>query len=179
MVCDRCKAAVSQALVATKIPFEKVNLGNVEIKKKPSATQLRDLEHELARKGFELIQDKTSRIVSQIKDAAIEFVHRDQSAARPRFSDYLSGKLNKNYSDLSNVFSSVEGTTIEQFVILQKIERVKELLVYDEKSMQEIADSLGYSSVPHLSNQFKKVTGLSPSHFKKVGLNRRKALDRI
>jgi len=178
MVCDRCKATVERALSKSKILFEQINLGEIKLKKDPTSEQLARFKVEISNQGFEMIESRTSRTISQIKSAVIEFV-RDSSEHKPNFSDYIIERLHKDYSGLSNLFSSVEGQTIERYLILHKIERAKELIVYDELSMQQIADALDYSSVPHFSNQFKKITGLSPSHFKKVGIQKRKPLDGV
>ena len=179
MVCDRCKMVVRQELGKLQIPYENVELGEVTLSNPIEARKLDELSLELKRKGFELIEDKGKRIISAIKTVIIDYI-RDESGPRKfNFSDHLSSKLNKDYSSLSKLFSEVEGTTIEKYLILQKIERVKELLVYDEMNLSEIAYALHYSSVQHLSNQFKKITGLTPSHFKKIGDDRRKPLDQL
>lgn len=179
MVCDRCKTTVAQTLTSNGIAFTRIGLGEVEVVNDPTPAQYENLEREIRDHGFELIEDKTSRIISQIKAAVVEFIHYNKLTTRTNFSDFLAEKLHKEYSSLSHLFSSVEGVTIERYLILQKVERIKELLVYDEMSLQEIADALGYSSVPHLSNQFKKITGLTPSHFRKIGADRRKSLDKV
>ena len=180
MVCDRCKMAVKIALEKSAIDFSSVTLGEVILKNDPTPDQLDQLKTNLNLLGFELIEDKAGRLISSIKNAVIEFVRRESTAKNKlKFSAYLSEKLHKEYNYLSNLFSGIEGSTIEQYLIHQKIERVKELLVYDELSLSEIALESGYSSVQHLSNQFKKVTGLTPSHFKKIKENRRQSLDKI
>ena len=129
--------------------------------------------------GFDLIDDRKSRLIEKIKNIIVELVHYSEELLQTNFSDYLSAKLHQDYSYLSNLFSEVEGITIERFLIAQKIERVKELLKYDELSLTEISYKLGYSSVAHLSSQFKKITGLTPSHFKQAGQYKRKSLDKI
>jgi AraC-like DNA-binding protein len=177
MVCDRCKMAVQNMLAKNGINFEKVELGEVEVGEVPSA-KLDRLREDLASIGFELIEDKTARTISRIKSAIVDYVQHDHHT-RINFSKFLSEKLHREYSGLSTLFSSVEGITIESYLILQKIEKAKELLVYDELATKEIADLLGYSSAPHLSNQFKKVTGLSPGHFRKIGILKRKSLDNV
>lgn len=179
MVCDRCKVTIERALHHHQILFQHVNLGEVELQKDPTADQLKRFKSEIETYGFELIEDKTSRLISRIKSAVVEFIHYSEGTRKDNFSSFLEDKLNKEYSSLSHLFSSVEGITIERYLILQKVERVKELLVYDELSLQQIADTLGYSSVPHLSNQFKKITGLSPGHFRKIGAGKRKSLDKV
>jgi AraC family transcriptional regulator len=180
MVCDRCKAAVKTELDKNKINYQSIELGEVLLEAAPSEKQLNNFKESIHALGFELIEDKSARLVNQIKNAAIEWVRaKEVENKKWKFSSYLAEKLAKDYNYLSNLFSSVEGTTIEHYLIDQKIERVKELLVYDEFSLSEIADQLSYSSVQHLSNQFKKVTGLTPSHFKKMGTIKRKALDKV
>jgi AraC-like DNA-binding protein len=180
MVCDRCKAAVKHDLEKLNIDYKAISLGMVDLNTKPAEKQLADLRSTLTQQGFELIEDKTARLISRIKAAVIEFVRKhDRQSARIKFSDFLTEKLHKDYSSLSKLFSDVEGVTIEKYLILQKTERVKELLVYDELNLSEIAYELNYSSIQHLSNQFKKVTGLTPSHFKKIGLQKRKSLDKV
>jgi AraC family transcriptional regulator len=180
MVCDRCKMAVKQELERSSIAFNAIELGEVALAEIPAPQQLEQFRAGITALGFELIEDKTARIVSAIKSTVITFVHENDPKSRKlKFSVYLSDKLNKEYNYLSSIFSEVEGTTIEQYLIHQKIERVKELLVYDELSLSEVAYELGYSSVQHLSNQFKKVTGLTPSHFKQVKENKRKPLDKV
>ncbi|MEA4982682.1 MAG: AraC family transcriptional regulator, partial [Paludibacter sp.] len=129
--------------------------------------------------GFQLIDDKKSRIIEKVKNTIVDLVHLHDNNIQTNLSDVLSDALHLDYKYLSNIFSEVEGTTIEKYFIAQKIEKVKELLVYDELSLSEIALRLNYSSVAYLSNQFKKVTGLTPSHFKQVGENKRKPLDQV
>lgn len=179
MVCDRCKMAVRQELEKAKVEIVDLTLGEVEVAKPFSERQLQRFTQAIAALGFELIEDKTARIISRIKSVVIEYVHHSNKNKSLNFSIFLTEKLNKDYSMLSNVFSEVEGITIEQYLIRQKTERTKELLVYDELSIQQIADQLGYSSVQHLSTQFKKVTGLTPSHFRKIGNEKRNTLDRV
>jgi YesN/AraC family two-component response regulator len=129
--------------------------------------------------GFEIIDDKKSRIIEKIKNTIIDLVHHQDNDVKINLSDVLSDKLHHDYNYLSNLFSEVEGTTIEKYFIAQKVEKVKELLVYDELSLSEIANRLNYSSVAYLSNQFKKVTGLTPSHFKQIKEDKRKPLDKV
>lgn len=179
MVCDRCKLAVKNELERVGIPYQQIDLGEVVLQSKPEAEKMLKFEKAIGGIGFELIEDKTARTISAIKGAVLKYVREGASNRKLKFSAFLSDQLHKEYNHLSHVFSEVEGTTIEQYLIHQKIERVKELLVYDELSLSEISHELGYSSVQHLSNQFKKVTGLTPSHFKKVKENKRTALDKI
>lgn len=180
MVCDRCKAAVKKELENSKIPYRHIELGEVEVDRNPTQQQINSFRNAIELLGFELIEDKSARVVNQIRNAVIALIYsKEEQGKKMKFSVYLSEKLSRDYNYLSNLFSGIEGTTIEQYVIQQKIERVKELLVYDELSLSEIADQLSYSSVQHLSNQFKKVTGLTPSHFKKIRDLKRKPLDQV
>lgn len=179
MVCERCKAAVIKTLDGLKISHGNVELGEVKLTAQPTPQQLLDLKEKLRAGGFELIEDSTARVISRIKTLVLDWVRNPGTDRGLKLSVRLSEALHRDYATLSNLFSRVEGMTLEHFYILQKIERVKELLVYDELSLSEIADSLNYSSVQHLSNQFKKVTGLTPSHFRKVGAVKRIALDKI
>jgi AraC family transcriptional regulator len=180
MVCDRCKMVVKDQLDKNGIKYSNVELGEIELLSAPSKEQLENFSKSISDLGFEFIEDKTARIVSSIKTAVLEFVRDPSPKSRKlKFSSFLSDKLNKDYNYISNLFSELEGTTIEQYLINQKIERVKELLVYDELNISEVAHQLGYSSVQHLSNQFKKVTGLTPSHFKQLGIKKRTALDKV
>lgn len=178
MVCNRCILAVEALLKKLGISYNTVRLGEVELEQKPDAETAQLLKKQLEGLGFELLDDGRNKLIEKIKTLIIEQVHYGTEDQRLNFSSLLSSSLHKDYSYLSNLFSEVEGITIEKYVINQKIEKVKELLVYDELSLGEIAYRLGYSSVAHLSNQFKKVTGLTPSHFKKGGGSRR-ALDAI
>ncbi|GAB1358490.1 hypothetical protein MASR1M31_02680 [Porphyromonadaceae bacterium] len=137
------------------------------------------LQERLREVGFELIDDRRTRIIEQVKNAVVELVHRDNAMLKVNLSDYVSDKIHQDYSSISHLFSEVENTTIEKYFIAQKIERVKELLVYDELTLNEIADLMNYSSAAHLSAQFKKITGLTPSHYKRIKENRRIPLDKI
>jgi AraC family transcriptional regulator len=180
MVCDRCIMAVKNELEKASIDFQTIALGEITLNNEPTNEQLSQFEAGISQLGFELIEDKTARTVSAIKNAVLEFVrHPPEKKGSLKFSAFLSEKLHKDYNNLSNLFSSIEGTTIEQYLIRQKIERVKELLVYDELSLSQIAHELDYSSVQHLSNQFKKITGLTPSHFKQIGALKRTPLDKV
>ena len=178
MVCDRCKMAVQQALEENMLPYNKIELGEIDLKTEPEESQLQKFKTSIEKIGFELIEDRNARTISKIKSVVLALV-RDETSRKKKLSVEISESLNKDYNSLSNLFSSVEGITIEQFAILQKIEYVKELLVYDELSLSEIANKLHYSSVQHLSNQFKKVTGLTPSHFKKIGEQKRSPIDSL
>ncbi|MBA4056671.1 MAG: AraC family transcriptional regulator [Marivirga sp.] len=178
MVCHRCIIVVQQELEKLGIKSNSIQLGEVELAESPNTEQLNKIRGALSRVGFELIDDRKSKLIEQIKNLIIDVVHH-QKKLKTNLSDYLAEQIGKDYSHLSNLFSEVEGTTIEQYAIHQRIERVKELLVYDELTLSQIAYEMGYSSVAHLSNQFKKVTGLTPSHFKKIGENKRTPLDKV
>jgi AraC-like DNA-binding protein len=155
-----------------------VALGEVVIEEKHlSKKQLEEVADALGAVGFELIDDKRSKLIEQIKTAVIEHVHYQDEPNREKFSVVLSRRLNHDYSYLSNLFSETEGITIEQYIITQKIEKVKELMMYDELSLSQIAFQMGYSSAAHLSSQFKKLTGLTPTAFRKLGMHARKSLD--
>lgn len=164
-----------------KLGFYPVNvtLGEVELEKDIDDDEKSVINNHLRTFGFELIDDKKSRIIEKIKNIIIDLVHHQGNDTKTNLSDVLSSKLHHDYNYLSNLFSEVEGTTIEKYFIAQKIEKVKELLVYDELSLSEIAFRLNYSSVAYLSNQFKKVTGLTPSHFKQIKEEKRKPLDKL
>lgn len=180
MVCNRCIRVVGDELKNLGIQPQSIELGQVELKEAMSGEQLEKVRRMLSDNGFELIDDKKSLIIERIKTLVIEMIHyQKEKAAHVNFSDFIAGELGHDYSYLSHLFSSVEGITLEKYIILQKIEKVKELLVYDELNLNEIAFQLGYSSVQHLSSQFKKVTGLTPSHFKSIRENKRKPLDSI
>lgn len=180
MVCSRCKMVVWQQLENLHLHPVKIVLGEVEISESEIPTEKKEiLNLELKKFGFELMDDKKSRLIEKIKTSIIQLVHNSIEHPKINFSSYISSSLNHDYSYLSKLFSEVEGTTIEQYFIAQKIERVKELIVYDEISMSEIAFQLGYSSISHLSKQFKKVTGLSPSHFKKLKDKKRKPIEEV
>jgi AraC-like DNA-binding protein len=171
--------AVQHELEKAAIPYSTVTLGEVTLPEEPAPQQLDKFRAAITALGFEMIEDKSARMISAIKGAVIEYVRENVQNRKLKFSAYLADRLSKDYNHMSSLFSGIEGTTIEQYLINQKIERVKELLVYDELSLSEIAHELGYSSVQHLSNQFKKVTGLTPSHFKQVKELKRKPLDQV
>lgn len=179
MVCDRCILVVQSELEKLNIAAKSIKLGEVHLDRKLTAEEYKLMENALIPLGFEVIDDKKSRLIEKIKNIIIEQVHHQDNNAKTNLSDILSNNLHHDYNYLSNLFSEVEGTTIEKYFIAQKIEKVKELLVYDELSLSEIADRLNYSSVAYLSNQFKKVTGLTPSHFKQIREDKRKPLDKV
>ena len=179
MVSNRCKMAVKEELKKLGLHFIVVDLGEVEIMENISAGQREQMKTALLTSGFELMDDKRAILIEKIKTAVIEMVHHSDENIKINFSDYLSEKLNHNYTYLANLFSEVQGTTIEHFIIAHKIERIKELIIYDELNITEIAWKMNYSSVAHLSNQFKKVTGLSPSHFKQLKDKRRSSIEDV
>jgi AraC family transcriptional regulator len=176
MVCPRCIAAVEMTLDALGMPPLYVRLGEARLATTPSAASLAELDERLKKQGFELLDDTRRRQIEQIKTLIIERIryqsddHPDKEARS--LSDHLSRKLHREYSQLSKLFSETEGITIEQYAILQRIEKVKELLTYNEMSLGQIADELKYSSIAHLSAQFKKVTGLTPTQFRAQGIRR-------
>ncbi|ANE49925.1 AraC family transcriptional regulator [Flavisolibacter tropicus] len=180
MVCDRCIMAVRQELDKTDIEYKNIQLGEVELSKPLEEDQKEKLSESLNSLGFELLDDRKSALIAQIKSTIIKMVHANELVeSNKKLSVILSEKLGMDYHYISSLFSSIEGVTIEKYVILQRIERAKELLIYDELNLNEIADALGYSSVQHLSLQFKKVTGLTPTYFKQMKEKNRKPLDKI
>lgn len=179
MVCNRCIMVVKSELEKLGFHPTNVSLGEVTLDQELSAEEKDNISKTLTPLGFSLIDDKKSRLIERIKNLIVELVHQHNSELNTNLSDYLSSQLHHDYHYLTNLFSEVEGNTIEKYFIAQKIERVKELLVYDELSLSEIAFQLNYSSVAHLSNQFKKVTGLTPSYFKNIRIEKRKPLDEV
>ena len=179
MVSIRCKMVVKTELEKLGLHSLKVELGEVEIKESLTEEKRKILDIGLKRSGLELMDDKKSMLIEKIKNVIIEMVHYADDLPKTNFSDYLSKKLNHDYGYLANLFSEVQGITIEHYIISHKIERVKELLVYGELTLTEISYKLHYSSVAHLSSQFRKVTGLTPSHFKKLKHKRRIALEDV
>ncbi|CAM3445156.1 AraC family transcriptional regulator [Flavobacterium longum] len=177
MVCRRCKMVVAAELEKLGIKTLSVELGEVELLHPIDAPEKAALAANLYALGFELIDDRKSKTIERVKNLIIDLVHSRNNDLKTNLSQYLSSEVGQEYSALSNLFSEVEGTTIEQYFIAQKIEKVKELLTYDELSLSEIAYQLNYSSVAYLSNQFKKVTGLSPSHFKNLKSRKRKQIE--
>jgi AraC-like DNA-binding protein len=179
MVSDRCKKAVKVELRKLGLHFIVVELGEVEIMEDISAEQRLQLKMALIETGLELMDDKRALLIEKIKNAIIETIYHSDEKVKMNISGYLSEMLKFEYTFLSNLFSEVQGTTIEQFIIFHKIERIKELIIYDEMSVTDIAWKMNYSSVAHLSNQFKKVTGLTPSHFKQLKDKRRIPIDEV
>src|SRR6187399_2956563 len=168
MVSLRCKMVVKEELNKLGLRYVVVELGMVEIPEDITQQQRDELKKNLHRSGLELLDDKKSILIEKIKNVIIEMIHYTDELPHVNYSDYISEKLNYDYTYLSNIFSEVKGITIQQYIINHKIEKVKELLLYDELNLTEIAYNLHYSSVAHLSNQFKKTTGLSPSYFKQL-----------
>lgn len=179
MVCNRCILVVQNELDKLGIEANNIKLGEITLKKDLTTKEREALENVLDPLGFQVIDDKKSRMIEKIKNVIIDLVHHQDNDAKTNHSDVLSDALHNDYNYLSNLFSDIEGTTIEKYFIAQKVEKAKELLVYDELSLSEIADRMNYSSVAYLSNQFKKVTGLTPSHFKQIREDKRKPLDKV
>jgi len=179
MVSNRCMMAVKDELKKLGLHFILVELGEVEVMESISPEQREQLTRGLVSSGLELMDDKRAVLIEKIKSAIVELVHHSDEMIKVNFSDYLSEKLKHDYTYLANLFSEVQGTTIEHFIISHKIERIKELIIYDELNITEIAWKMNYSSVAHLSNQFKKVTGLTPSHFKQLKDKRRMPIDEV
>ncbi|MNU43305.1 DNA-binding transcriptional regulator MelR [compost metagenome] len=178
MVCNRCKMVVGDVMASLGFSVSQMELGEVTVEETVEDKK-EALKEALEQLGFELIDDKKSRVIEKVKNLIIDLVHHKSEALQTNLSDYLSAVLHQDYAGISNLFSEVEGITIEKYLIAQKIEKVKELLIYDELSLSEIAWQLNYSSVAHLSSQFKKVTGMTPSYFKSLQGNRRKPLDKV
>lgn len=166
MVSLRCKMAVKEELRKLGLHFVLVDLGEVEVMEELTDQEREQLKSNLELIGLELMDDKRAILIEKIKLAIIELIHHTDEMIKVNFSDFLSEKLQLDYTYLSNLFTEVQGTTIAQFMILHKIERIKELMIYDELNITEIAIKMNYSSVAHLSNQFKKMTGLTPSQYK-------------
>ena len=179
MVCIRCQMVVKAELEKLGVQYVDVKIGEANTIEDVSKEQLQKLDVALRKSGLELMDDKRSILVEKIKSVIIELVHYTDEQIKINLSDYLSEKLNYDYTYLANLFSEVKGITIEKFYLTHKIEKVKELIVYDELNLSEIAYKLHYSSVAHLSNQFKKITGLTPSHFKNLKNKRRRTLEDV
>lgn len=179
MVSLRCKLMVKQELKKLGLHYTSVELGMIKIRENITDKQKEALKTNLAVSGLELIDDKRSILIDKIKNVIIQMIHFSDEVPKVNYSDYISKKLNYDYTYLSNLFSEVKGITIQHFIIIHKIEKAKELILYNELSLTEISYLLNYSSVAHLSNQFKKVTGYSPSYFKKIGILRKKNLENL
>ena len=179
MVSNRCKMAVKEELKKLGLHFIVVDLGEIEIMETLTTEQHDQLKAGLLNSGLELMDDKRSVLIEKVKNVITEMIHYSDEVPKMNYSDFISEKLDYDYTYLSNLFSEIKGITIQQFIIVHKIERAKELLLYDELNLTEISYKLNYSSVAHLSNQFKKVTGLSPTHFKQLKDKRRSPLEEI
>ncbi len=179
MVCNRCKMVVKSELEKLGYHPVYISLGEVTLEKELTNHEKATIDTTLKQVGFSVIDDRKSRLIEKIKTLIVELVHQNNNELKTNLSDYLSSQLNNDYKYITTLFTEVEGTTIEKYFIAQKIERVKELLVYDELSLGEIAYQLNYSSVAYLSAQFKRVTGLTPSHFKEIRTEKRKSLDEL
>lgn len=179
MVSNRCKMAVKEELKKLGLHFVVVDLGEVDIMENLSEEKRERLKNGLFNAGLELMDDKRSVLIERIVNVITEMIHHSDEIPKVNYSDFISEKLNYDYTYLSNIFSEVKGITIQQFIIIHKIERAKELLLYDELNLTEISYKLHYSSVAHLSNQFKKITGLSPSHFKQLKDRKRTPIEEI
>lgn len=180
MVCNRCIKVVRDELTDLGYTINLIELGKVVLMEEIDDKKMEQIREVLTDNGFELIDDKKSELINKIKTLIIEYIHYDrESPAYLNLSEILSKELGYDYSYLSHLFSRVEGITIEKYLILQKVEKVKELLVYEEFTLSEISYQLGYSSSQHLSRQFKEISGLTPSHFKTIKVQKRKPLDKV
>jgi len=179
MVSNRCKIVVKEELNRLGLRFIVVDMGVVDSMEDITAGQRDQIRIALLKSGLELMDDKKAVLIEKIKNVIIDMIHYTDELPKTNFSEYLSIKLNHDYGYLANLFSEIQGTTIEKFIISHKIERVKELIIYDELNLTEIAWKMHYSSVAHLSNQFKKITGLTPSHFKRLRDKRRRPIEDI
>jgi|SRR5690606_29981054 len=179
MVSLRCKMMVHEELKKLGLKYVIIELGMVEILENITEIQRTQLKENLLKSGLELMDDKKSILIEKIKNVITEMIHYADELPQENFSDYISKKLSYDYTYLANIFSEVKGITIQQFIIIHKIEKVKELLLYNELNLTEISYKLNYSSVAHLSNQFKKVTGLSPSFYKKLKQKRKSNLENL
>ena len=179
MVCQRCILAVQNIVDRLKLPAQNVAMGEVALERKLTSGEAQRLSEELNQVGFEVIETRVNKIIEDIKLAVLDYLVKIDQTKSQRLSSFITNRVPNDYSYLSDLFSSIEGKTIEQFFLLQRMEKVKELLVYDQLSLTQIADQTGFSSVHHLSAQFKKITGLTPSHFKKIAGDKRRPLDQV
>ncbi|ASB49755.1 helix-turn-helix domain-containing protein [Alkalitalea saponilacus] len=179
MVCNRCILVIENLFKEAGFHVIKTELGEVEIKEELNPEQINLIESNLKPIGFKLIEEKKAQIIEKIKTSIIKLIHHSEEGIKINLSSYLSNQVNYDYNYISNLFSETEGKSIEKYYITQKIEKAKELLVYDELSLSQIADKLNYSSVAHLSSQFKKITGLTPTHFRKIKEKKRNSLDNL
>lgn len=178
MVCQRCILTVETILKELDVPFSKIVLGEANLVRDVSTDRLKEIDKALVKFGFELIETRVNKIIEDIKKLVLEYLQEGIPDKKRRLSSFITSALHYDYSYLSDLFSSIEGLTIEKYFIIQRIEKVKELIVYDQLSLTEIAYQTGFSSVHHLSSQFKKETGANASHFKKIGAARRKSIDK-
>jgi AraC family transcriptional regulator len=180
MVCPRCIMLVKKELKCLNITLNTITLGEFDSKEVLNDEQLIAVKYQIQQYGFEIIDDRKTVLVEKVKNTIIELIHNyDNIKIKKNFSSIISEKLQIDYSYISSIFSLIHGVTIEKYIILQRIERAKELLVYNELSLSEISDKLGYGNVQHLSTQFKKITGITPSYFKKIKDEKRKAIDQL
>jgi AraC-like DNA-binding protein len=179
MISNRCKLAVKEELKKLGLHFVVADLGEVEIMEDITPEQYQKLQLGLISAGLELMDDKRAVLIEKIMNVITEMIHHSEEVPKVNYSDYISEKLNYDYTYLSNLFSEVKGITIQQFIIVHKIEKVKELLLYDELNLTEISYKMHYSSVAHLSNQFKKITGITPSNYKQLKDKSRKSIEEI
>jgi len=179
MVCERCILTVQNIFDDLKIPFHKISLGEVDLERKLSDNELIEVDEKLKKVGFELIEKRVNKIIEDIKKAVMDYLNLGMDNENLKLSSFIVKRIPYDYSYLSDLFSTIEGKTVEQFFIFTRIEKVKELLVYDQLSLTEISYQTGFSSVHHLSAQFKKITGLTPSHFKRIAADKRKFLDKL
>lgn len=179
MVSHCCKLMVKEEFNKLKIKISSIELGELEVQQKISIRQFDKIRAALLKNGHELLEDKKAIQIEKVKNAIIEMIHYSEQPPEEKYSEYLSKKLECDYTSLSSLFSEVTGSTLQQFIIINKIERAKELIIYNELSLKEICFRLHYSSVPHFSNQFKKITGLSPVYFKSLKVRRRVALEHL
>jgi AraC-like DNA-binding protein len=179
MVSLRCKMVVQEELNKLGLNYVAVDLGIAEILEDITESQRKQLKESLLKSGLELLEDKRAILIEKIKNVIVEMIHYSDELPKQNYSDYISEKLGYDYTYLANTFSEVKGITIQQYIILHKIEKVKELLLYDELNLTEISYRLHYSSVAHLSNQFKKITGLSPSFYKQLKEKRNENLENM
>lgn len=179
MVCGRCKMVVQAIFEKHHITPRLIELGEIEIDAIDDDFPYKEIKKDLQQAGFEILDNQKSKVIEKIKSLIIQLIHQENNNLKTNLSDYLADHLHQDYSALSALFSEVENSTIEKFYILQKIEKVKELLTYNELTIQQIADQLHYSSAAHLSNQFKKITGFSPSYYKQLKEKKRKQIDAL
>ena len=179
MVCPRCVDAVKKIFEETKVSIRNIQLGKVQTEKEVTIEQKQQLQERLAIQGFKLLDNKQTQLINEIKSIIIQQIHYSEEPLVVNFSTLLKEKMSYDYAYLSRLFSSVEGRTIEKFILAQKVEKIKELLTYQELSLSEIAFQLNYSSAAHLSSQFKKLTGMTPSKFKQLQQQERRSLDKI